>query len=299
MPGRHRSVNGRCDLPSHSVSHSLPGTVAICGKGRIASSALSFAVHWLHARGLRIPVLACPNTDDRGYDTWQESLAATATRLGVPRTVTADLEGDGELLLVSLEYDRLIPVDRFASRRLYNLHFSALPKYRGVYTSIWPLLNDEPETGVTLHELAKGADTGPIVAQRRFPIPGHTTARLLYEMYMREATILFHEWFPRIVECKPVAVPQDDAVASSYNRKSLDLRHMEVDLSKAASDVCRQVRAFHFPEYQLPMHRGRAIRAATELGLSTDQPAGTVLLATAYSSSLATGAGDVVELIWA
>ena len=281
------------------MSQSLPASIAICGKGRIASSALSFTVHWLHARGYRIPVVACPNTDDKGYDTWQESLAATATSLGVPRTTTGALEGEAGLLLVSLEYDRLIPVERFASKRLYNVHFSALPKYRGVYTSIWPLLNDETETGVTLHELARGADTGAIVAQRRFPIPGHTTARLLYEMYMREATILFHEWFPRIVECMPPAVAQDETLASSYNRKSLDLRHIEVDLTRGAADVCRQVRAFHFPEYQLPMFHGRAIRAATELGVATEQPAGTPLLTTAYSASYATGAGDVVELIWA
>lgn len=276
----------------------IPDLIAICGKGRIASSALSFALHSLHARGVDVRVVACPNGDDKGYDTWQESLAATASELGIARVTTSDLERVDRLLLISLEYDRLIPVERFASRRLYNVHFSALPSYRGVYTSIWPLLNDERESGVTLHELARGADTGPIVAQRRFTIPGHTTARLLYEMYMREAVILFHDWFPRLVEGAPPAVAQDEAQASSYTRKSLDLKHVEVDLTRPAAEVCRQVRAFHFPEYQLPMLRGRAVRAASELGVDTGLPPGSPLLCTSYSGSFAAGDGTSVELIW-
>ena len=280
------------------MTPNAPALIAICGKGRIASTALSFALHTLHARGIPSRLVACPNSDDKGYDTWQESLAATASELGVDRVTTAELERVRDLLLVSLEYDRLIPVERFASRRLYNLHFSALPRYRGVYTSIWPLLNDEAESGVTLHELARGADTGPVVAQRRFPIPGHTTARLLYEMYMREAIILFHDWFPILVECVPPAQPQDDASASSFNRKSLDLKHIELDLSRPASEVCRRVRAFHFPEYQLPLFRGRAVRAASELQVPTTLPPGTPLLCTAYSGSFAAGDGTTVELIW-
>ena len=276
----------------------IPELIAICGKGRIASSALSFALHSIRARGFGATLVACPNADDRGYDTWQESLAATASELGIELRTTADLEGVERLLLVSLEYDRLIPVERFASRRLYNLHFSALPRYRGVYTSIWPLLNEEAESGVTLHELARGADTGPVVAQRRFPIPGHTTARLLYEMYMREAIILFHDWFPRLVEGVPPAVAQEESLASVYTRKSLDLRHVEVDLTRPAAEVCRQVRAFHFPEYQLPLFRGRAVRAAADLQVATELPAGTPLLRTAYSGSFAAGEGTTVELIW-
>jgi methionyl-tRNA formyltransferase len=280
------------------MSPHIPELIAICGKGRIASTALSFALHTLHARGISSRLVACPNSDDKGYDTWQESLVATASELGVARVTTSELESARDLLLISLEYDRLIPVERFASRRLYNLHFSALPKYRGVYTSIWPLLNDEAESGVTLHELARGADTGAVVAQRRFPIPGHTTARLLYEMYMREAIILFHDWFPILVEGAPRAEPQDERGASSYNRKSLDLKHIEIDLTRPAPEVCRHVRAFHFPEYQLPLFRGRAVRAASELQVATTLPPGTPLLCTAYSGSFAAGEGTTVELIW-
>ena len=280
------------------MTATAPPTIAICGKGRIATAALSYTLHYLRATGLQSDLVACPNTDDRGYDGWQESLTVAADELHVLRTTVAALEASPGLLLICLEYDRLIAVERFASRRLYNIHFSALPRYRGVFTSIWPLLNGERESGVTLHEIDRGADTGRIVAQRRFPLAEGTTARALYDMYMREGLLLFREWLPRLLREPPPAFAQDETLASSYNRKSLDLRRVELDLTKPAAEICRMVDAFHFPEYQLPLHRGRAVRAAAELHVATDLPAGSVVHETPFSSSIAAGDGQVVELIW-
>ena len=280
------------------MSASLPTLVAICGKGRIAASALSFAVHYLKAASLPIRIVACPNSDDKGYDTWQESLTVAAARLLVPRTRPAELESERGLLLVSLEYDRLIRVRRFASQRLYNIHFSALPKYRGVYTSIWPLLNGERESGVSLHEMDEGADTGRVVGQRRFPLPEGTTARELYDYYMRDGLLLFQEWFPRLVREVPPAEAQDESRSSAYTRASLDLSRLEIDPTLCAADLCRFVRAFVFPEYQLPRFAGRAVRAATALGVESDRPPGTVLHDTPYSAAVVAGDEQVVELIW-
>ena len=80
-----------------------------------------------------------------------------------------------DLLFMSVEYDRIIKPALFASSRLYNVHFSLLPKYRGCNTAVWPILNGEAEHGVTLHEIDAGIDSGPIVAQRSFPIDGMTS----------------------------------------------------------------------------------------------------------------------------
>ena len=54
------------------VTAPLPSVVVICGKGRIAASALSFSVHYLASSGIESRVVSCPNSDDKGYDTWQE-----------------------------------------------------------------------------------------------------------------------------------------------------------------------------------------------------------------------------------
>lgn len=277
----------------------IPSRIVLCGKGRIGTSALSYCVHHVATQGLPSRVVACPNGDDRGYDTWQPSLIRAADQLGVERVTLGDVESDPSLVLLSLEYDRIIRVRRFASRRLFNIHFSALPAYRGVYTSIWPLLRGEHEAGVTLHYMDPGVDTGAIVAQRRFPVPGHLTARQLYEHYSDEGLALFREWLPLLLTTVPDGTPQSEANASSFNRASLDLRQREIDLTLPPERVGAFVRAYTFPEYQLPTLGGRAVRGCAVLpGRTTAAPA-TLLHATAFSSSYATGEGGIVELTWA
>lgn len=276
-----------------------PSTLLICGKGRIATRALSFAVHFVTAQGFRTRVAACPNTDDKGYDTWQESLGRAAALLNVERLRLEDVETERDLVLISLEYDRLVRVKRFASTRLYNIHFSALPAYRGVYTSIWPILNAESHVGVTLHYMDAGADTGAIIERRVLPLPSYVQARQLYELYLDEGLELFRAWLPDLLTTIPRGIVQDEASASAYDRKSLDLRRVEVDLGRDADHVCRFVRAFAFPEYQLPVLRGRPVRSCSRVPGITSAPPGTALHATFYSTSFATAGGGIVEVIWA
>ena len=51
-----------------------------------------------------------------------------------------------------------------------NLHAGLLPRNRGCNPTQWAILNKEFETGVTLHEMDSGIDTGPIIDQRKIPI---------------------------------------------------------------------------------------------------------------------------------
>jgi methionyl-tRNA formyltransferase len=280
------------------VTDFIPSHLVLCGKGRIAASALSWAVHHVATQGLPTQVLACPNGDDRGYDTWQASLVRAADQLGVRRVRLADVEPEPSLVLISLEYDRIIRVARFASGRLFNIHFSALPAYRGVYTSIWPLLRGEREAGVTLHYMDPGVDTGAVVSQRRFAVPGYLTARQLYELFSDEGLALFREWLPVLLRTVPDGTPQSEEGASSFNRDSLDLRQREIDLAQSAERVCAFVRAYTFPEYQLPTLDGRAVRACAELPGRTDAAPATRLHDTPFSTSVATGGGGIIELTW-
>lgn len=277
----------------------LPSLIVICGKGRIAAAALSFTVHHVVSNALGCRIVACPNRDDKGYDTWQESLIRTADLLGVEIVGLEAVQDIRDLVLVSLEYDRIVRVDRFLSRRLFNIHFSALPKYRGVFTSIWPLLNRESQTGVSLHFMDAGADTGDVIDQISIPVPEYMTARQLYDQYMDAGLTLFRKSLPRLLTTVPPGTPQDNSAASAYNRKSIDLRALEVPFAADAEAVCAFVRAFTFPEYQRPTVNGRAVRSCARLPTRTSAAPGTPIHETAYSSAIATGAHGVVEIIWA
>ncbi len=60
-----------------------------------------------------------------------------------------------------------------------NVHGSLLPKYAGSRTLSWAIENGETESGVTVHLVDEGMDTGNILLQREFPLsPFETTASL-------------------------------------------------------------------------------------------------------------------------
>jgi len=60
-------------------------------------------------------------------------------------------------------------VERFTGR-LINIHPSILPKYPGLHTHQRALDAGEAEHGATVHFVATGVDTGPIIAQGSVPV---------------------------------------------------------------------------------------------------------------------------------
>ena len=66
-------------------------------------------------------------------------------------------------------------------------------KRQGTYTSVTPILNGDMYSGVTLHEIDKGIDTGDIIAQIKFEIGINDTARDLYFKYNQYGFQLFKE----------------------------------------------------------------------------------------------------------
>lgn len=276
-----------------------PSVVAICGKNRIGASGLAYAVHLFAARWPNTRLVAIPGPDDPMVDGWQPSMRQAAIRLQVPIVEMTSLFDIPDLVLISLEYSRIVRVAKFASPKLYNIHFSALPAYRGMFTSIWPILNGETQSGVTLHLMDAGADTGPIIAQRVFPLPRYWTSRQLYEAYLNEGLELFQGTVESLIVGTPALIPQDEARASYYFKSSFDFTKREIDLTRPAEEVSRFVRALAFPEYQLPTLRGRKVRNSRILPATSGKAAGTPLMETALSTSFATGDGGVVELSWA
>jgi len=61
-----------------------------------------------------------------------------------------------------------------------NYHPSLLPKYRGGSAMNWAIISGEKETGVTIHQIDEGVDTGPIVIQEKVPIDADDTLKNLY-----------------------------------------------------------------------------------------------------------------------
>ncbi|HWA24553.1 MAG TPA: formyltransferase family protein [Lacunisphaera sp.] len=232
--------------------------ICIAGKSDMAVDVAEHVMR--HYPNERLVVI--PNRNDPGKNTFQKSLQLFARMNGL---ACIDLEQAGshrDLLFLSLEFDRIIKPSKFASKRLFNIHFSRLPAYKGMFTSAWPILNGEKTSGVTLHEIDAGIDTGRIIAQHEFPLAPTETVRTLWFRYVAEGTRLMIENLPALLADRYRATVQPAEGASYYSRASINYGALALDLNKTAVEIDRQVRAFAFREYQLPKVMGHPISRA-------------------------------------
>lgn len=275
--------------------------VAICGKGRTATECLKTAVALDYGGVVPARLVACPSGSDLDTADWQPSLTRVAEALGIPVVDLDSLRQEPDLVVLSMEYDRIIRTDAFRTDRMINVHFSDLPTYRGVYTSVWPILNGESHVGVTIHLMDPGVDTGEIIAATRFELPATATARSLFDLYHDQAIAFVHAWYPRLVASDYESRPQPSEGASSYSRKDLDMESARrLDPSWTAGRLERTVRAFYFPEYQTATLGGRGVRACYRVGEARlDVAPGTLLSETGQGALYAVGGGDVASFAWA
>jgi phosphoribosylglycinamide formyltransferase-1 len=76
-------------------------------------------------------------------------------------------------------------------RRVVNVHPSLLPAFPGARAVEDALAARASATGVTVHLVDDGIDTGPVIAQERVPIePGDTAAALLTRLHAVEHRLL-------------------------------------------------------------------------------------------------------------
>lgn len=229
--------------------------IVVAGKNNIAVHALNYLVDRLGNEA----VIALPNQNDSGENGWQQSLRLAANERHVQQTSLESIENDKVKLFLSLEYDRIINPSSFRDASLYNFHFSCLPRYKGMYTSIWPILYGDAKSGVTLHKIDQGIDTGDIFAQCTFKISSIDRSRDLYRKYIKNAIALFDEKIEEILSGALNPIPQSAAGSTYFSKDTIDFSKLTINLQCTAWELQRQLYAYSFREYQLPVVFGKPI----------------------------------------
>ena len=107
------------------------------------------------------------------------------------------LEGRGVSLVVCAGYMHLLTPE-FMSRfpeRVVNIHPSLLPAFPGTHAIEDALSARAAETGVTVHLVDEGVDTGPVLAQEGVVVePGDTLGSLSERIHAVE-----HRLYPSVV----------------------------------------------------------------------------------------------------
>ncbi|MBX3721897.1 MAG: hypothetical protein KF713_08665 [Turneriella sp.] len=132
------------------------------------------------------------------------------------------------------------------ARDSVNFHPALLPINRGWYPHVHSII-DGSKTGVTLHRMDAGADTGPVWYQKEVPVLPTDDAKALYVRLQSAIIAAFAENWSRIKSGKIIPSPQDESLAVYHAKKEIDTLD-EIDLNKTykAADLINLLRARTF-----------------------------------------------------
>ncbi|HEY5910119.1 MAG TPA: methionyl-tRNA formyltransferase [Verrucomicrobiae bacterium] len=148
----------------------------------------------------------------------------------------------GPDLIVVAAYGQILPQELLQVPQFgcINVHTSLLPKYRGAAPIQAAILNDEPETGVTIMKMDAGLDTGDLLSQERTAIGPEDTAQTLHERLAQMGAGLLMRTMPEYVSGRLTPKPQPaEGVSYAPKIKKQDGR---IDWTKPGRTIWNQVR---------------------------------------------------------
>ena len=122
-----------------------------------------------------------------------------------------------------------------------NVHFSLLPRHRGMAPVAWSILQGDARTGVCTMRMDRGVDTGPVYLSREMAIdPKDTTGSLTAKLAELGAGLLV-ETLQRLDAGTISAKAQDESLAT--HAAGIEKEHGRIDWSRPAIEIERKVRA--------------------------------------------------------
>ena len=144
--------------------------------------------------------------------------------------------------------------------RIFNLHPSLLPKYRGCSSLTWAIINDENECGYTYHLVDDGIDTGNVLMQEKIPIMPFDTQQTLYNRVMIESMEKFNIVLNMVAEDQK-GVPQK-GLSSMYPRGCP--YDGEINPMWDDGKIERFIRAMNYPPMRAAKYKGIEIKSMTD-----------------------------------
>ena len=144
----------------------------------------------------------------------------------------------GARTVIAVAYGRIVPEALLEERLWLNVHPSLLPRWRGAAPVERALMAGDPETGVTIIELVKELDAGPIAAQRSFPIEADDDAGSIYAKSASVAVELLDDVLDQLEH--EYRLQPDEGVTYADKITASD---RVLDLSRPPAELVNRVRA--------------------------------------------------------
>ena len=144
---------------------------------------------------------------------------------------------------VVVAYGHMLPEDVINLPRLgtLNIHASLLPRLRGAAPIQAAILEGHAETGISIMQMVKALDAGPVIHRVGTPIAEAETALELSLRLSELGAVALIEALALVEVGGAAPEPQDDSLATYAPKMTRE--SARVDWSGSAHDVARHIRA--------------------------------------------------------
>lgn len=139
------------------------------------------------------------------------------------------------LLLLSWKYKITTELLNVIKINTINIHYSLLPKHRGVYPVNWSIQNGDSETGLSIHLVNQNIDAGKIIVQEIVPIDITDNSRTLLEKLDQVAVEIFPEIWEKRSSWNQIAKDQSGEI--SYHSRADFVSSNQIDLNKKTTPL--------------------------------------------------------------
>jgi len=184
---------------------------------------------------------ALPETGELVMSAAEELDVLLPARRSTIAPLLASVEPD---LVVCMGFPWKIPPDALAVPRLgwVNGHPSLLPRHRGPLPIAWAIREGDEEIGFTFHRMDAELDTGPILAQRRFPIGDYEPPDAFYPRIGPIGMEALAEALERLGAGEEGTPQQEGGTYESFFEEG----DVWLDLSRPAAEVHRLAWAWRY-----------------------------------------------------
>lgn len=150
-------------------------------------------------------------------------------------------------LIIVAAYGQMIP-DIMLTQPKYkclNLHGSLLPELRGAVPVPIAILQGLDKTGITIQQMVKELDAGPIIAVKEVELEGNETTEVLMSRLAALSCDLLAQILPDWVAGKIIPQPQDESKATFCYQEDIAKEKAEIKFETDVNLAERMVRAFY------------------------------------------------------
>jgi methionyl-tRNA formyltransferase len=145
--------------------------------------------------------------------------------------------------------------------KIFNLHPSMLPNYKGCSSLTWAIINGERNTGYSYHYIDEEIDTGDIILQNKMQIEEFDTQQTLYERVMIESMKYYLDALDLVKNGSRIRKVQ--MARGNYYKRGCPFDG-EIDDEWSENKIRRFIRAMISPPLPYARYRGMEVRTYEE-----------------------------------